>query len=59
MADKTIEQLREELRQAELWASVADALLIVAENDKRVASDRLAAARLELQLAEEMKRGEA
>lgn len=59
MAEPSIDQLREELRQAELWASVADALLIAADNDKRVASDRLAAARLELQLAEEMKRGEA
>lgn len=59
MTEKTIEQLREELRQAELWASVADALLIAAENDKRLATDRLAAARLELQLVEEMKRGEA
>lgn len=59
MTEKSIDHLREDLRQAELWASVADALLIAAENDKRVASDRLAAARLELQLAEEMKRGEA
>lgn len=59
MTEKTIDQLREDLRQAELWASVADALLIAAENDKRVASDRLVGARLELQLVEEVKRGEA
>lgn len=59
MTEKTIDQLREDLRQAELWASVADALVISADNDKRRASDRLAAARLELQLAEELKRGEA
>lgn len=59
MSNATIEQLREQLRQAELLASVANALLIAAENDKRLASDRLAAARLELQLAEDMKRGEA
>jgi hypothetical protein len=59
MTEKSIDHLREDLRLAELWASVADALLIAAENDKRVASDRLAGARLELQLAEETKRGEA
>lgn len=59
MTEKTIDQLREDLRQAELWASVADALVISADNDKRRASDRLAAARRELQLAEELKRGEA
>jgi hypothetical protein len=59
MTEKTIEHLREELRQAELLASVAEALRIAAENDKRAACDRLAVARLDLQLAEEMKRGEA
>ncbi|RIX41516.1 MAG: hypothetical protein D3M94_19845 [Rhodocyclales bacterium GT-UBC] len=59
MAETTINQLREDLRQAELWASVTDALLIAAENDKHRASDHLAAARIELLLAEETKRGEA
>jgi len=58
MSNPSIDQLREELRQAELWASVAVALAAIAENDKLVAMDRLAAARLELQMAEESKRGE-
>lgn len=56
---KTIDQLREEVRQAEFQASLAGALLIAAEHDKRTAESHLAAARAELQDAEEMKRGEA
>lgn len=59
MADKSLSLLREELRQAEFQASLAQSLLLAAENDKRVADSNQAAARQELELAEEMKRGEA
>lgn len=56
---KSIAQLCEELRQAEFQASLAAALVIAAENDKRIADSKLAAARHELQVAEEMKRDSA
>lgn len=59
MNDKSIPQLREELRQAEFQASLAQWLVLAAESDQRTADSNLAAARLDLQLAVEMKRGEA
>ena len=55
---KFIEQLREQVQQAEFQASLAGYLLIAAEHDKQVAESNLAAARAELQEAEEMRRGD-
>lgn len=52
-------ELREAVRRTELWALVADGLLIAAQNDVRTAHANLAAARAALMEAEEMKRGEA